>query len=211
MIVIDMQNDFCSDGGWFSQRGFDIAPVRRPIERLNAFLPSLRHVGVPVIWLNWGNRPDLLNLNPTVLHAGNPSGEGIGYGDTPRDGRSPVLKKGSWGARICDDLKTARGDIHVDKYRLSGFWDNELDSILRNLDVKTLLFAGVNVDRCVLATMQDAGFLGYDCILIEDCAATTSPNYCVRAVKFQIRGMYGFIALSRSILSAIDTAPVGCP
>lgn len=204
MIVIDMQNDFCSKGGWIDERGIDIAPVRQPIAPLSKFLPILRGVDVPIIWLNWGNRADLMNLNPTVLHAGNPTGGGTGYGDTPKGGRSPVLKKGSWGARICDDLKPARGDIHVDKYRLSGFWDNELDSILRNLDVKTLLFAGVNSDRCVLATMQDASFLGYDCILIDDCAATTSPDYCVRAVKFQVRGMYGFIARSPAIIHAIE-------
>lgn len=204
MIVIDMQNDFCSNGGWMAERGVDITPVRRPIEPLNNFLPFLRTEKVPVIWLNWGNRADLMNLNPTVLHAGNPTGSGVGYGDKPEGGRSPVLTKGSWGARICDDLKIARGDIHVDKYRLSGFWDNELDSVLRNLDVKTLLFAGVNVDRCVLATMQDASFIGYDCILVDDCAATTSPDYCVRAVKFQIRSMYGFIARSTAIIRAIE-------
>jgi nicotinamidase-related amidase len=204
MIVIDMQNDFCSKDGWTAQRGIDIAPVRQPIAPLKTLLPALRRVRVPVVWLNWGNRADLMNLNPTVLHAGNPSGDGVGYGDTPKGGRSPVLKKGGWGARICDDLKPARGDIHVDKYRLSGFWDNELDSVLRNLDVKTLLFAGVNVDRCVLATMQDASFLGYDCILIDDCSATTSPEYCVRAVRFQVRNMYGFIAHSPSLLNAID-------
>ena len=159
ILVIDMQNDFCSKGGWSDSRGIDISPVRAPIGPLNALLPALRRARVPVVWLNWGNRADLMNLNPTVLHAGNPTGGGVGYGDTPEGGRSPVLKKGSWGARICDGLKTARGDIRVDKYRLSGFWDNELDSVLRNLDAKTLLFAGVNMDRCVLATMQDAGFL----------------------------------------------------
>ena len=204
ILVIDMQNDFCSKGGWSDLRGIDISPVRAPIDPLNALLPALRRARVPVVWLNWGNRADLMNLNPTVLHAGNPTGDGVGYGDTPKGGRSPVLKKGGWGARICDGLKTARGDIHVDKYRLSGFWDNELDSVLRNLDAKTLLFAGVNMDRCVVATMQDAGFLGYDCILIDDCAATTSPDYVVRAVKFLIRGMYGFIARSGDIARALD-------
>lgn len=203
MIVIDMQNDFCSEDGWFARRGIDITPVRKPIGPLNALLPVLRRARMPVIWLNWGNRADLMNLNPTVLHAGNPSGDGVGYGDVPPGGKAPVLRKGGWGARICDELKTARGDIHVDKYRLSGFWDNELDSVLRNLGVTTLLFAGVNVDRCVLATMQDAGFIGYDCILVDDCAATTSPEYCVRAVKFQVRQMYGFIARSPSILRAL--------
>ena len=204
MVVVDVQNDFCSKGGWFASSGIDISPVRAPLGPLNGFLPALRKARVPVVWLNWGNRADLMNLNPTVLHAGNPTGDGVGYGDMPKGGRSRVLKKGGWGARICDDLKTARSDIHVDKYRLSGFWDNELDSVLRNLDAKTLLFAGVNMDRCVLATMQDAGFLGYDSILVDDCAATTSPDYVVRAVKYQIRSMYGFIARSSDIAGALE-------
>ena len=204
MVVIDMQNDFCSEGGWFASLGIDISPVRAPIAPLNAFLPVLREAGVPVIWLNWGNRADLMNLNPTVLHAGNPAGDRVGYGDMPADGGSPVLRKGAWGARVCDGLKTARGDIRVDKYRLSGFWDNELDSVLRNLDARTLFFAGVNVDRCVLATMQDAGFLGYDCILIDDCAATTSPGYVLRAARYLIREMYGFIARSGDVARAIE-------
>ena len=204
MIVIDMQNDFCSEGGWFSSRGIELSPVRAPIDPLNAFLPALRRAHVPVVWLNWGNRADLMNLNPTTLHAGNPAGDGVGYGDTPEGGRSPVLKKGAWGARICDGLNAARGDIRVDKYRLSGFWDNELDSVLRNLDARTLFFAGVNLDRCVLATMQDAGFLGYDCVLIDDCAATTSPDYVARAARFLIRDMYGFIARSRDVLRALE-------
>ena len=45
MIVIDMQNDFCSEGGWFAERGIDIAPVRRPIDPLNGLLPALRREG----------------------------------------------------------------------------------------------------------------------------------------------------------------------
>ncbi|WP_448560916.1 isochorismatase family protein [Trichothermofontia sp.] len=42
--------------------------------------------------------------------------------------------------------------IGVDKYRMSGFWDTPLDSILRNLGKTTLFFTGVNADQCVMAT-----------------------------------------------------------
>ena len=40
--------------------------------------------------------------------------------------------------------------------------------MLRNLGVKTLLIGGVNMDQCVMTTLEDASFLGYDTILIED-------------------------------------------
>ena len=82
------------------------------------------------------------------------------------------------------------------KHRMSGFWDTPLDSILRNLDVKTLLFSGVNADQCVLHTLADASFLGYDTILLEDCAATTSPEFCLQAALYNIKQIFGFVASS---------------
>jgi nicotinamidase-related amidase len=78
------------------------------------------------------------------------------------------------------------GDLFVDKYRMTGFVDTELDSVLRNLDVSTLLFAGVNLDRCVYATLMDAAALGYDCILLEDCCATTSPPECATGTLYNV-------------------------
>jgi Isochorismatase family len=77
-IVVDMQNDFCAAGGWLDHIGVDIAPARRPIAPLQRILPELRRKRVPVIWLNWGNRPDRLNLSPSLLHVYKPDGRGAG-------------------------------------------------------------------------------------------------------------------------------------
>ena len=60
-VVIDMQNDFCTEGGWLHGIGVDVAPTHRAVAGLAAALPSLRAAGIPVIWLDWGNRPDRLN------------------------------------------------------------------------------------------------------------------------------------------------------
>jgi nicotinamidase-related amidase len=148
IIVIDMQNDFCHPDGWLSHIGVDVGPARRPITPLSRLLPVLRRESVPVIWLNWGNRPDRLNLSPALLHVYNPTGTGIGLGDPlPKNG-AHVLEFGSWAAAIVDELVVEPADIHVAKYRMSGFQDTMLDSILRNLNVTTLLFAGVCYARC---------------------------------------------------------------
>lgn len=203
MIVIDMQNDFCSPKGWLAHIGVDVTPARRPIAPLNRLLPSLRRSGVPVIWVNWGNRPDRLNLSPSLLHVYKPSGVGIGLGDKLPGSRAPVLEKGSWAAAIVEGLKTKPKDIHVAKYRMSGFWDTELDSILRNLGVTTLLFSGVNADQCVLCTLQDANFLGYDCVLVSDCTATTSPAYCWDATLYNVKQCFGFVAASADFTRAL--------
>ena len=204
IIVIDMQNDFCHPNGWLAHIGVDISPARRPIAPLRRLLPLLRSHDVPVIWVNWGNRTDRLNLSPALLHVYNPGGNGVGLGDALPGSGAKVLERGSWSAAIVDELPVDPSDIQVAKYRMSGFQDTELDSILRNLGVTTLMFAGVNVDQCVLCTLQDANFRGYDCLLLEDCAATTSPDYCLAATLYNVRQCFGFVLNSKTIVAELD-------
>jgi nicotinamidase-related amidase len=116
-----------------------------------------------------------------------------------------VLEKGSWSAAVVDELEQIPGDIEVDKYRISGFWDTQLDSILRNLEVKTVFFAGVNLDVCVLHTLADAHFLGYNCVLVEDCCGTTSPDFCVQAALWNVKRCFGFVTRSDELSAAIRT------
>jgi nicotinamidase-related amidase len=205
IIVVDMQNDFCHPDAWLASIGVDISAARTPIAPLAALLPRLREHDVPVIWLNWGNRPDKMNLSPSILHVYKPHGIGTGLGD-PLPNGAPVLEEGSWAAAVVDELPIEPQDICVSKYRMSGFWDTPLDSILRNLRVDTILFAGVNSDQCVLATLIDANCLGYDCVLLTDCAATTSPDFCAEATLYNVKQCFGFAASSEALLSGIAAA-----
>ena len=114
-----------------------------------------------------------------------------------------MLQKDSWAAAVVDELAPLPGDIRVDKYRISGFWDTPLDSILRNLGVRSILFAGVNTDQCVLHSLTDANFLGYGCILVEDCCATSSPDFCTRATIWNVKKCFGFVSNSGRVLAAL--------
>lgn len=203
IVVIDMQNDFCTPGGWVEHIGGDPRPDRAPIEPLRALLPALRAAKVPVIWVNWGNRPDLANMPPNQIHLYKPGGEGVGLGDPLPDSGARVLEKGSWAAAVVDELKPLDGDIEVDKHRISGFWDTPLDSILRNLGIRSILFAGVNTDQCVLHSLTDANFLGYGCVLLEDCCATTSPAFCTEATIWNVKKCFGFVSDSGRLLQAL--------
>lgn len=204
ILVIDMQNDFCHPDGWLAHIGVDVTPARQPIKPLQILLPALRSANVPVVWVNWGNRPDLLNISASVHHVYNPTGEGVGLGDPLPSNGAKVLMAGSWAAAVVDELEQLPEDVRVDKYRMSGFWDTPLDTILRNLGRTTLFFAGVNADQCVMATLQDANFLGYDCILVKDCTATTSPEYCWLATLYNVKQCFGFVTDSEAILKVIS-------
>ena len=203
ILVIDMQNDFCHPDGWLSHIGVDITPAQAPINPLKKLLPALRHADIPVIWVNWGNRPDLLNISAGLLHVYNPTGEGVGLGAPLPANDALVLMAGSWAAAVVEDLQQPE-DILVDKYRMSGFWDTPLDSILRNLGRTTLFFAGVNADQCVMATLQDANFLGYDCVFVKDCTGTTSPEYCWQATLYNVKQCFGFVTDSHALLDALQ-------
>jgi nicotinamidase-related amidase len=206
MIVVDMQNDFCAEGGWVEHIGADLTPEKAPIGPLSRLIPVLRSAGVPIIWLNWGNRPDKANLEPPVLHVFKKDVNDAGIGEPVPGKGAPLLEKDSWGAAVVDGLEPLPGDIHVDKFRISGFWDTPLDSILRNLGVKTIFFGGVNTDQCVLHTLTDANFSGYGCILLEDCCGTTSPAFCTEATLFNVKLIYGFVTKSTQVIEGVAAA-----
>lgn len=202
IVVVDMQNDFCSPGGWLASIGVDVSGAAAAAAHLATILPALRRAGVPVVWLNWGNRPDLANLPPGVRHVYDSDGTGGGIGD--RAGLSEaVLTAGSWGAALVDALVPEPDDLHVDKYRMSGFVDTPLDSVLRNRRIDTVLFAGVNADQCVLSTLVDAANLGYDVVLVEGASATTSPSYCYDATVYNVRQCFGFTTTPDELTAAL--------
>jgi ureidoacrylate peracid hydrolase len=94
------------------------------------------------------------------------------------------------------DMSMLPPEPRIDKYHISGFWDTPLGSVIRNLGTRTILFAGVNTDQCVFCTLTDANFLGYGCIMLEDCCATASPEFCTQASIWNVKKCYGFITLS---------------
>jgi nicotinamidase-related amidase len=202
LIVVDMQNDFLHQEGWFTSKGVDTAPIRAVIPAVERLTRTMRATGVPVIWLNWGVRADRANLPLFAIAQGRHDGNAT-YADPSPSGRGHILVRGDWGAAIVDELTVANDDLIVHKHRLSGFWDNELDSILRRLNVTTLLFAGINIDRCVFSTLQDANFLGYHCLLVEDACATVSPDFVRDAILYLVRTLHGAVTTSGAIFSAI--------
>jgi nicotinamidase-related amidase len=205
LVVVDMQNDFCHADGWFAGRGVDISPLRRPIPAIAALSKQMRDAGSRIVWLNWGIRADCANLPPGVLYRGKRNAGQTGYGEPTPNGRGPALVQGSWGAALVDELQQQPGDLLVNKHRLSGFWDSDFDSVLRQAGITTLLFAGINIDRCVFSTLQDAGFLGYDCVLVEDAVSTPSPQYVTDAILFLVRELHGFTTTCAQLATAVST------
>lgn len=211
MIVVDMQNDFLHRDGWMAGAfGIDPGAAAGLASPINKITSASRTMGMPVIWLNWGVRDDRTNLPPITRYPFSEQGKTDGLGNEVAAKNEiaahALLGKDSWGARNIDAIEERPEDIRVDKHRISGFWDTPLDSILRNLGIKTLFFAGINSDHCVLGTLMDACFLGYDTVLIEDLTATSSPDFCHQAAIHNVRFCFGFTTTLADLTLGFDAA-----
>jgi ureidoacrylate peracid hydrolase len=207
LVVIDMQNDFIDDAGWFAaMRGVNCAPLRAVVAPINALAAAFRAGGGRVLHVNTGLRADLANLPAGAVGRADDMGRRPGFGAPRGDDLGPVMQAGQWGAESHNAIHRAPGDITVLKHRYSGFRDNELDQLLRRLDVATLFFTGVNLDRCVFATLIDGAFQGFDPILVRDACETPSPDHARRTIIELVEMLYGFTTTSGAILAARDPA-----
>ncbi|RLP91949.1 isochorismatase family protein [Micromonospora sp. BL4] len=192
LVLLDLQNDFCSPGGWTDRSGLDHTACRAAIPGAVRAVQAARQLDVPVIWVFWHNRPDLRNLGAPTLWSFKHRLDQAGIGQ-PLD-HGPVLTEGSWGATLVDELRelVRPEDLQVQKYRMNGFHATYLDQVLRAQGIRTLFFGGVNTDQCVSTTMEDAYFRDYASVLLTDATATSSPTYCKDAVVFNAQQCWGF-------------------
>jgi ureidoacrylate peracid hydrolase len=102
-----------------------------------------------------------------------------------RDGRDRSLDykisgidvpKGSWGAQVLDAIKPAGDEIVIGKTSSSVFISTNIDYLLRNLGVRSLIIAGLLTDQCVDSAVRDACDLGYLVTLVTDACATHSQE-----------------------------------
>ncbi len=77
--------------------------------------------------------------------------------------------RGTWGAEIVPALLPTVSDYSLTKRRYSAFFGTELEALLRELQVDTVLLTGVATNGCVRHTAADAFFHGFGVVVISDC------------------------------------------
>jgi len=162
LLVVDMQNDFCSPGGVFGKRGADTSQVRAIIPSVARLLETARSAKTKCIFLRHTHEADLSNLSPARL-----SFYAMLYG-----GADPYHAiRGSWGQKIVPELSPVDGEAVIDKSRSSGFIGTSLDQLLRSNRIETVVITGMATHACVESTARDAGFFDYYAVVVEDCVA----------------------------------------
>ena len=84
----------------------------------------------------------------------------------PNGAESRILIRDTWNTEILEELAPQPGDTVIYKTRYSGFYKTDLDAVLQNLGVKSLIVTGCSTSVCVESTIRDAMFRDYSCVLL---------------------------------------------
>ena len=160
MIVVDMQNDFVAPGA-----PMETPAARKMVPRLAEALKLCREAGIRVVYTAHVHRRD---------------GSDMGLFDDmhPPIANRAALVDGTQGVEIYRELAPQPGEHLIKKHRYSGFFGTDLDIILREWGVDTIIISGTTTENCCHATARDAMFRNYRVVFLSDATATYDYPDC---------------------------------
>jgi len=202
LIIIDMQRDFLEPGGFGAALGNDVSRLERAVGPCKDVLTAARKAGLLVIHTREGHRPDLTDAPPLKVNRGDPA---MRIGAPGPMGR--ILVRGEPGHDIIRELYPVAGEPVIDKPGKGAFYQTDLELVLRNRGIETLLLCGVTTEVCVNTTVREANDRGFRCIVLADCCASYFPEFhdmALKMIKAQ-GGIFGWVSASGPVITALLT------
>jgi nicotinamidase-related amidase len=203
LALIDIQNDFCSPGGWADLAGLNIHRAASIVPRVGEVLSAARRAGLFVVHTREGHRPDLsdcpANKQRKMRHTG------FTYGQEGPKGRLYV--RGSWNNEIVDELRPIPGEPVIDKPGKGAFYATDLELVLRDRHVEALVVCGLTTHVCVSSTLREAADRGFDGVLLSDCCQSYEEHFHQGALDVlrMPAALFGWLADSRDFLRLLRT------
>lgn len=150
IIVVDMVYDFTNPNGLvFYPENREILP------RINQAVSVCREEGCLVIYIQHRYRAGKYDKNLVTMR--------------------PNCIEGTGGEQLDSSLDVRDSDYVIQKRRYSAFFGTDLDLVLRENGIKNVIVVGTKTNNCIRGTVEDAYYLSYNAIVIEECVATNDP------------------------------------
>ena len=203
VIVIDMQNDFGAEKGMFACAGIPIDAIQSAVVPTARVLAAARPAGIKVVYLKMQFEPDLSDAGgPEAPNRVRHLRIGVGSGvDAPDGSESRILIRDTWNTAILPALEPEDGDLVVPKHRFSGFFETNLDELLKEHGIETLVFTGCTTSVCVESTVRDAFFRDYRLVVLEDC--TAEPMGTHESTLRLVERFFGWVSDSSAFVEAL--------
>jgi nicotinamidase-related amidase len=200
LLIIDMQRDFLEPGGFGAALGNDVTRLQAAVGPCRGVLDAARRSGVLVIHTREGHRPDLSDAPPLKVDRGDPA---LRIGAPGPMGR--ILVRGEPGHDIIPELYPVVGEPVIDKPGKGAFYQTDLELLLHNRGITTLMVCGVTTEVCVNTTVREANDRGFRCIVLSDCCASYFPDFHqagLAMIKAQ-GGIFGWVSSSKALLNSM--------
>jgi len=184
VIVVDVQNDFCSPEGALGRTGAPTGAAMAMIPNLQRLLAGARAAGAPVIFIQ------------TIHEDATDSEAWI----SRSDGKvASCCRKNTWGSEFTEVAPLPDEPVVI-KHRYSAFVNTRLDSVLRTLKVETLVMTGVSTNVCVESTARLGYMLDYHIVFLSDCTAAYSEAEHEGAL-YNIRNHFGIVTTAGDVMA----------
>jgi ureidoacrylate peracid hydrolase len=205
IVVVDLQNGYVSKGGYRDLRGRDISGADRIVANTNRVLKAGRAARCTIVLLQNGWEPgqrDAGGPGSPNWHKSNP----LRLMRERPQLRDRILTRGSWDFQLVDSLSVEPTDLVVTKTRYSGFAGTNLDSLLRERSIRTLIVAGIASNVCVESTIREAFFREYFCVLLHDATQQSGPAFVQDAVIYNVETFLGWVSSTDAVCDALEPA-----
>jgi ureidoacrylate peracid hydrolase len=197
LLVIDMQNDFCAQGGVVARGGGDVSEAQKMAKRLPALLASARGAGVRVVFVRavFSTEKNFYLSDAWLEHAGRKRAGAYT--------RIPVCAADTWEGDYYEGIRPQPGDVVVTKHRYDAFQGTDLDLILRSNGIRTVILTGVVTHVCVESTARSAFAHDYYVVVVDDGTAAYATEDHVQSLK-NIDRFFGEVATIRQLCAIWD-------
>jgi ureidoacrylate peracid hydrolase len=177
LIVVDIQNDFCAEGGMMDNEGRDLSAVQAMADRLPRLIAEARRVGALVVFVRnvYSSEGNKYLSDVWLEQASRRRGESYW--------KRPVCALGSWEGDFYGDVRPQPGDVVVTKHRFSAFHNTDLELVLRTNGIRTMVMSGVASNVCVETTAREGFVRDFYIAFLEDGSATYDDDQHAAALR----------------------------